>query len=124
MKTGMTLAVAALLFGATGSQDKRCEWAVMRALVGPEDAIYLRGEAVLAARTATIILPAGFEAMTTASGHTVQVTCIEGFSILSVSRVSSGRFTVSTNAAGNPQQAFFWEVKAECAAAPPSGQRK
>lgn len=124
MKTGLTLAIALVFFGVTSAQDMRCEWPVMRALVGPEDAIYLRGEGVLASGSTTVVLPAGFETMASASGHTVQVTCIDGYSPLSVSRVSGGRFSVRTLPAGNPQQAFFWEVKAKCAAAPPSGLRK
>jgi hypothetical protein len=90
----------------------------MRPLSGFENSIYLKGESALSGGTATIALPSGFEAFTNPTGRTVQITCINGFSPLSVSRVSNGRFTVSTNGQGNATQAFFWEIKADIASLP------
>jgi len=118
MKTISCIFFAGALVAGSWNQEKTCEWPAMRALVGPEEGLYLRGEASLTGRTAIISLPTGFEAFTKPTGRTVQVTCIGGFSPLFVSRVAQGQFTVSTNGQGNASQAFFWEVKAECASPP------
>lgn len=102
------------------SQEKRCAWPEMRAIVALEDQVCFNGEAVLGGGAATISLPPGFEEFTRPAGRTVQVTCIDGFSPLFVSAVTNGQFIVKTDVKGSPNQRFFWEVKAVRSAGPVS----
>lgn len=118
MKIAACFSLILALAAGSWSQDKPCEWQATRGLVGFEDAVYLRGESALSGTTAVVSLPSGFETFTKTAGRTVQVTCIDGYSPLSVSRVVNGQFTVSTNSQGRASQAFFWEVKAACASTP------
>jgi hypothetical protein len=118
MKTIACVVLALALAAAAWPQEKKWEWSDMRPAVGLENTVCLRGESALSKGAATVSLPAGFEAFTRPEGRTVLVTCIEGYSPLSVSRVTNGRFTVSMSGQGNVSQAFFWEVKAECASSP------
>lgn len=97
--------------------DKR----VLTALVGNEEAIYLRGEAVLVDGAAEVTLPAWFESFTKADRRSIQLTCKDQWSPLWASAISSGKFTVRTTSAGVQTQTFWWEIKAECAA--PMNQR-
>jgi hypothetical protein len=95
--------------------DREGSMLVHAAVEGPELAVYYRGEAALAEGTATVTLPAYFEALTRGEGRTVLLTPIRGkgkVSALAASRVSKGRFTVTAIDGRNPAQAFYWEVKA------------
>jgi len=118
MKTISCIFLTSVFVAGALPQERKLEWPEMRALVGPEEGVYMRGESRLSGGTATVVLPSAFESFTKPAGRTVQITCINGFSPLSVSRVTSGQFTVSTSGQGNASQAFFWEVKAECASPP------
>jgi hypothetical protein len=121
LKIGLALA---LILGALGwVQEEKCEWKIMRALHGPEDAVYFRGSAVLGKGKVVISLPAGFETFAKPGTSTVQLTCLEGYSPLFVSKVDQGQFMVSTTDTGSPSQAFFWELKAACATVPGIGSR-
>ena len=82
-------------------------------LEGPELAVYYRGEATLEDGEAVIELPDYFEALTLQDGRTIQLTCLDGFSPLFVAgKIEDGRFIVETTDYGEPDQKFFWEVKA------------
>ncbi|OGX13800.1 MAG: hypothetical protein A3I71_06165 [Omnitrophica WOR_2 bacterium RIFCSPLOWO2_02_FULL_63_16] len=86
-------------------------------LEGPESAVFYRGESALTNGTATLALPAYFEALTRPEGRTVMVTP-KGLTPFAVSatEVQDGRFSVyGTKADG----AFYWEVKAVRADVPP-----
>lgn len=71
--------------------DKR----VLTALVGNEEAIYLRGEAVLVDGAAEVTLPAWFESFTKADRRSIQLTCKDQWSPLWASAISSGKFTTA-----------------------------
>lgn len=78
----------------------------------PTEVVMVRGTGTLTDRSATIALPAWFEGAAHTDGRTVQLTCKDGYSPLSVGSVTSGQFTVTTTEAGNASQVFHWEVKA------------
>jgi hypothetical protein len=79
-------------------------------LEGPENAVFYRGEARLHDGRAVVELPAYFEALTTRSGRTVQLTAqgSEPF-LLSYTKIANGTFTVHGS---HPEGMFTWEVKA------------
>lgn len=85
-------------------------------LEGPENAVYYRGEAQLVNGSAVVELPDYFETLTRGEGRTVILTAkFEGeeeISCLAASSVKSGKFRVRGIDGLNPQQKFFWEVKA------------
>lgn len=89
---------------------------VHAAIVGPEVAVYYRGEAQLTDGRANVELPEYFEELTAKQGRTVMLTNVDGFDRLAIERqagtqVKNGRFiVVSENAASS--QSFCWEVKA------------
>jgi hypothetical protein len=89
---------------------------VHAAMEGPENAVFYRGQAILAEGEATIELPDYFEALTHPTGRTVLLTPIyekgSKVSQLASSEVTQGRFTVTAATRANPAQKFFWEVKA------------
>lgn len=85
-------------------------------LEGPENGVYYRGEAKIGNKgSATVKLPAYFEALVHEGNRTVVVTPIEDGSVLGnithlrTSRVISGEFTVF----GTKGTPFFWRVEAE-----------
>ncbi|MBI5571100.1 MAG: hypothetical protein HY914_14240 [Desulfomonile tiedjei] len=89
------------------------KWLVHSALEGPEAAVYYRGEAQLHNGKVVIALPSYFEALARKEQRTVQLTPIDGWSPLYVEeKVQEGRFTVRTAKGGDPDQRFYWEVKA------------
>jgi len=86
-------------------------------LEGPEIAVFYRGEAQLESGKAVVILPDYFEALTRKEGRTVLLTPkfssdSESISQLAASSVREGRFAVRAINSNNPNQKFYWEVKA------------
>jgi hypothetical protein len=85
-------------------------------LEGPECAVFYRGEGRLEGGRAHIQLPTYFEALTLPAGRTVMLTpCCEEdepVSVLAASQITGGGFTVQAADDRNPQQKFYWEVKA------------
>ena len=82
------------------------------ALEGPEIAVYYRGEAQLRDGEAVVELPPYFEAITHIDCRTIQLTPVGSWAPLYVEGpIERGRFVVRI-ADGNPDQAFYWEVKA------------
>src|SRR6266853_507010 len=85
-------------------------------LEGPEAAVFYRGEAHLNKGKATIRLPDYFEALVRKEGRTILVTPIsedgEPVSLLAVSAIKKGAFTVISADQKNASQRFYWEVKA------------
>jgi hypothetical protein len=85
-------------------------------LEGPEAAVFYRGEAHLEKGKVTIHLPDYFEALVREEGRTILVTPIaeddEAISLLAVSAIKKGAFTVTSTDQKNPNQRFYWEVKA------------
>lgn len=85
---------------------------VHASIEGPENAVYYRGEDVIGNDgTVVVLLPAYFEALTTTTGRTVQLTPVHaGKPVLPVSAtpVVDGSFMV----AGEPGQRFWWHVTA------------
>ncbi|MER7333593.1 MULTISPECIES: hypothetical protein [unclassified Micromonospora] len=86
------------------------------AIEGPENGVYYRGEARLDGGSATVELPAYFEALTRPEGRTVHLTPVfeddEPVSALAASRVKDGAFRVRTVDGSPASHAFYWEVKA------------
>lgn len=86
------------------------------ALEGPENGVYYRGEGRLDNGTATVELPAYFEALTRAEGRTVQLTPVfeddEPVSALAAGRVRDGAFRVRTVDGSPAAHAFHWQVTA------------
>jgi hypothetical protein len=89
---------------------------VHASIEGAEHAVYYRGEGQLESGSAVVRLPEYFEALSREQGRTVQVTPLaddEGpISALAASAVRNGSFTVRALDGANPQQRFYWEVKA------------
>jgi hypothetical protein len=110
-------------WGASAATQDKCDVTTMRALVGPEPGVYLRGQASLSAGKAVIVLPVYFEQFTLATNRSVQLTCKDGFSPLFASAVTGGEFVVQTDKTGNPSQAFWWEVKSVSAEQSPMPRR-
>ncbi|MFC1752500.1 hypothetical protein ACFL96_03800, partial [Thermoproteota archaeon] len=82
-------------------------------LEGSEYAVYYRGEAQLENGIATIELPDYFEALTRPEKRTLQLTCINGASLIYLDgKIENGKFTVKVMQGGNTDQEFYWEVKA------------
>ncbi len=85
-------------------------------LEGPEIAVFYRGEAQLQNGKAEVVLPAYFEALTRKDGRTVLLTpkfdSDELISQLAASAVENGKFKVKATDSQNPNQKFYWEVKA------------
>lgn len=85
---------------------------VHASIEGPENAVYYRGEDVIGNDgTVVVRLPGYFEALTTPTGRTVQLTPVHaGKPVLPVSAtpVLDGSFMV----AGEPGQRFWWHVTA------------
>ncbi|MCD6412230.1 hypothetical protein J7K91_00920, partial [bacterium] len=89
-------------------------------LEGPEHAVFYRGEAKLKNGKAIIKLPDYFEALTRKEGRSVILTCKNGWSPLYIEgEIENGKFIVRTTKNGNPNQEFYWEVKAIRADVPP-----
>jgi hypothetical protein len=92
------------------------QWLVHAAIEGPEAAVFYRGESCLRNGAATVDLPDYFEALTCAHQRTVQITPLyegdEPVSALASTTVHDGRFRVRMITPGNPEQRFYWEVKA------------
>jgi hypothetical protein len=91
---------------------------------GPEAAVYYRGDGQLSGGRAVVPLPSYFEQVARRDGRTVQVTprfCTadEPVSTLAASDVAGGAFTVRALDDRNPEQQFYWEVKAVRADVPP-----
>ena len=85
-------------------------------LIGPEAAVFFRGEAELVNGRAVVELPAYFEKLVAKDGRTVMLTNVDGFDRLAVQRqkgtqVTDGRFVVVSDNASSAQE-FSWEVKA------------
>ncbi len=92
--------------------DPERKFLLHASLEGPEAAVYYRGEAALQRGLATIELPDYFEALTDKENRTVQLTPIGGWSPLYAGgEIVDGKFTVRADQ-GNPNQRFYWEVKA------------
>jgi hypothetical protein len=83
---------------------------------GPEYAVLYRGQGAISAGATTVTLPPYFEALTREQGRTVQLTPLADgdgpISALAASQVRDGAFTVRALDASNPDQGFYWEVKA------------
>ncbi|MEW5758193.1 MAG: hypothetical protein AB1755_01790 [Candidatus Omnitrophota bacterium] len=80
---------------------------------GPEVAVYYRGEAQLKDGKVEIILPAYFEKLTRKENRTLQLTCIDGASLIYLDgKIADSKFKVATTKDGNQNQKFYWEVKA------------
>jgi hypothetical protein len=83
-------------------------------LEGPEHAVIYRGEATLSDGTATIELPAYFEALTRNDGRSVQVTPQAGASgrvaVLGASGVQRGSFRVRAADPADAKAKFWWQV--------------
>ncbi len=97
--------------------DPQNKYLLHSTLEGPEMAVYYRGEARLSDGECTIVLPPYFEALTRRGSRTVLLTpkyeAEEPVSLLAASDVDGGRFTVrATGGKANPEQLFYWEVKA------------
>jgi hypothetical protein len=88
-------------------------------LEGPESAVYYRGEGSLVDRRAVVKLPRYFEALTRVPGRSVLLTPkidpprLSAFAQLAASAVVDGQFEVIAAEGGDPEQEFYWEVKAE-----------
>ncbi|MEU0153567.1 hypothetical protein [Micromonospora fulviviridis] len=86
------------------------------ALEGPENGVYYRGEGRLENGTATVELPAYFEALTRTEGRTVQLTPVfeddEPVSALAAGRVRDGAFRVRTVDGSPASHSFHWQVTA------------
>lgn len=89
---------------------------VHASIEGAEHAVYYRGEGQLEDGSATVRLPEYFESLVREQGRTVQLTPLaddEGpISALAASNVRNGSFIVRGLDRSNPQQRFYWEVKA------------
>jgi hypothetical protein len=85
-------------------------------LEGPENAVYYRGQGRLEGGHARVELPYYFEALARRDGRTVILTpcCEESepISVLAASGIVNGAFNVRAADDRNPQQPFYWEVKA------------
>ena len=85
-------------------------------LEGPEVGVFYRGEAQLSNGEATVLLPDYFEALTRKENRTILLTPkFEGdnqVSMLAVSGIKDGKFTVKMIDRKNSSQKFYWEVKA------------
>lgn len=85
-------------------------------LEGPEHAVYYRGQGRLRGGHARVQLPDYFEALVRPDGRTVIVTsCCEAnepISVLAASGIVNGAFNVRAADDRNPEQLFYWEVKA------------
>jgi len=81
-------------------------------LEGPEHAVFYRGEDQLVKSEVKIKLPDYFEALTRKEKRTILLTPLEGYSPLYTTEIKDGEFIVRTTKDGNPQQKFYWEVKA------------
>jgi hypothetical protein len=89
---------------------------VHASLEGPECAVFYRGQGRIESGRAYVQLPSYFEALTRPEGRTVMLTpCCEAdepVSMLAASEIVDGAFTVRAADDRNPQQKFYWEVKA------------
>jgi len=90
---------------------------VHASIEGPENAVYYRGEDQLINGRAEVQLPEYFEALVRDEGRTVLLTPKfeeenDNISQLAASAVLSGKFTVRATDDNNPNQKFYWEVKA------------
>ncbi|MEW6586637.1 MAG: hypothetical protein AB1442_13655 [Nitrospirota bacterium] len=86
-------------------------------LEGPEIGVFYRGEAKIEKGEAVVALPDYFEALTRKEGRTVLLTpkfeaADEPVSNLAASAVADGKFSVRAIDSMNPEQSFYWEVKA------------
>ncbi len=89
---------------------------VHASIEGPENAVFYRGESRLENGSAVIQLPEYFEKLTQKENRSVILTPIaergHPISNLAATRIVNGQFTVLGVDDANPQQAFWWEVKA------------
>ncbi len=90
---------------------------VHSSLEGPEVGVYYRGESQLENGKAEVVLPNYFEALTRKENRTVLLTpkfdsFDEPVSQLAASAVENGKFKVKATDSQNPNQKFYWEVKA------------
>jgi hypothetical protein len=83
-------------------------------LEGPEISVFYRGQDALSRGISIIHLPEYFNALTRRDSESVLLTCYEGYSPLFVDSKDfyNNAFTVATTPEGNPDQKFYWEVKA------------
>jgi hypothetical protein len=85
-------------------------------LEGPENAVYYRGQGRLEGGRARVQLPDYFEALVRPDGRTVVLTSCceenEPISVLAASGIVDGAFDVRAADDRNPEQLFYWEVKA------------
>ncbi|GGR96702.1 hypothetical protein GCM10010169_46590 [Micromonospora fulviviridis] len=99
-----------------GPDATRRRQLVHAALEGPENGVYYRGEGRLENGSATVELPAYFEALTRSEGRTVQLTPVfeddEPVSALAAGRVRDGAFRVRTVDGSPASHAFCWQVTA------------
>ena len=96
--------------------DPQNKQLVHSTLEGPEIAVFYRGEAQLQNGKAIVELPSYFEALTRKDVRTVLLTPKfdnnEPVSNLAASAVTDGKFQVRAVDENNPNQKFYWEVKA------------
>jgi hypothetical protein len=111
-----TLNASAKNFSIPHPLDPQHRRLVHGSIEGPEYAVLYRGQGQISEGSTTVALPAYFEALTTKQGRTVQLTPLadseEPISALAASEVRDGAFTVRALDASNPNQRFYWEVKA------------
>jgi hypothetical protein len=93
------------------------KYLVHACIEGPEVAVYYRGESQLIDGEVEVELPNYFESLTHVDNRTIQLTPITNESgltdILSTSKIKDGKFKVNAILKTNPNQEFYWEVKAE-----------
>jgi hypothetical protein len=90
---------------------------VHTSLEGPEVGVYYRGQGRLEDGRVVIELPSYFEALTRSADRSVLITPKltrdgRAIPVLAASEVEDGCFTVAAAGEGNPDQPFYWEVKA------------
>ncbi len=90
---------------------------VHSSIEGPEIAVFYRGEGQVNDGETAVHLPDYFEALTNKEGRTVLLTpkfesADQPISALAASSVENGKFLVRSIDNRNPNQRFYWEVKA------------
>jgi hypothetical protein len=114
--TGGTLTASTKNFRINHPLDPEHRLLIHACLEGPENAVYYRGQGRLEGGLARVELPDYFEALARPEGRTVILTSCceenEPISVLAASGIVNGAFNVRAADDRNPQQPFYWEVKA------------
>jgi hypothetical protein len=114
--TAGNLTAATKNFRINHPLDPERRFLIHACLEGPENAVYYRGQGRLEGGHARVQLPDYFEALARPDGRTVIVTSCceenEPISVLAASGIVNGAFNVRAADDRNPEQLFYWEVKA------------